>query len=276
MLSDNQNQSHQEGSLSLQLFSVDDHLSQLKQKVESLQKKFASLVNQSYTALKAKPVPADRLQVYITQRCVDKRQSIPLFGQQMSEIISQSTHKQIFMLMSQIGAWNFLDYSLLKDILEEFHININSQLGSYSQEVLEFQKKTRLADYLKVWGIQCLAEERPSCTTLIAKCTGVGYEEITIDEVCQRAKLLAGEFNLHTLCASIGGAASGCLYLLWYIPELVAKHMERIMKSKDRPNLASHGFQQLIIGKMIFKVNIASCMLEEFLHNKCLIQYVPL
>lgn len=222
--------------------------------MELLQRKFASLVRQLYTALRSKPVPIDGLRVYVTQRCVDKRQSIPLFQQRMSEIISQSTHEQVFMLMSRIGAWNFLDYSLLWDIMEEFHVSIDSQLHSYSLEVAEFQKNTKLADYLQLWAIKCLAEEHPSCTTLIAKCTGTDYEEITIDEVCKRAKLLAGEFNLHTLCASIGGAARGCLYLLWYIPESVADHMERIMKSKDRPNLASHGFQQLIIGKRIYKV----------------------
>lgn len=229
-------------------------MSQLKQKVESLQKKFASLVCQLYIALRSKPVPIDRLQVYITQRCADKRQSIPLFEQRMSEIISQSTHEQVFMLMSRIGAWNFLDYSLLQDIVDEFHVNVDSQLASYSVEVFEFQKNTKLADYLQLWAIKCLPEELSSCTTLTAKCTGVDYEEITLEEVCKRAKLLASEFNLHTLCALIGGAARGCLYLLWYIPESVAKHVERIMVSKERPNLASHGFQQLIIGKKIYKV----------------------
>ena len=250
LLLDNRNQSHQ-GERLRQPFEADDHLIQMKRKIGELQKEFCSHLEQSYTSLKSK-VSIDRLQVYITQRCVDRRQSIPLFDRGMIEIISQSTHEQVFMLMSRIGAWNFLDYSLLRDIMNNFDIS-GAELASYSLKVTEFQKNTKLVDYLHVSKMNCLPEE-PFCNTLIAKCTGINYEEITIDEVCERAKLLAGEFNLHTLCASIGGAASGCLYLLWYIPESVAKHLERTMESKDRPNLVSHGFQQLIIGKKIYEV----------------------
>ena len=224
-------------------------MNNLKRKVEALQKEFDSLIRRFYTA--TKPVPIDTLRVYINQRCVSKHQNIPLFEQGMSDIISQSTHEQVFILMSQIRAWNFLDYSLLRNIMEEFRIDF--EFGSYAEKVVDFQRNTKLVDFLQVCN---LPKECPAYyTTLIVKCTGVD-ENITLDEVSKRAALLAGEFNLRSLFASIGGAVGGCLYLLWYVPESVAKHMEKIMEGKDRPNLAPHGFQQLIIGEKIYNVSL--------------------
>ena len=227
----------------------------LKRKIQSLQKKFASLICRSYVAFTCKPVPVDQLQVYLNQRCVDRRASIYLFDQGMLDIINQSSHQQVFMLMGRICAWDFLDYSLLQDAVEEFDVSdLNPLLATYTREVKSFQEETKLIDFLNVWEGICLVRELPSYTTLIARCSE-DMRDFTLADVAKRANLLANEFNLLTLGARFGGGRPGSVYLLWYIPQSVAQHMQKVMESANRPDLVRHGIQELLIGKKIYKVS---------------------
>ena len=221
-----------------------------------MQKKFASLIRQVYISFISKPVPIAELQVYLSQRCVDKRETIPLFEKRMNDIIHQSCHRQIFMLMSRIRAWDFLDFSLLEDAVNEFQLlDIQPKIASYTHEVNVFQAETSLIDFLQVWKSSCLDKELSACEVLIAKCEG-DMMNITLADVAKKAKLLAGQFNLLTLAARFGWGHPGSLYLLWYIPKAVASHIEGIMESKDRPNLVCYGIQQLVVGKKVYKVSL--------------------
>ena len=237
------------------VLEVDEKDDQLCQVIEAMQKKFASLIRLAYTSFKNKPVPIDELQVYLSQRCADERQKIPLFEKRMNDIIHQSTHSQVFMLLSRIRAWDFLDFSLLEDAVKEFDLSeLNPELASYTQAVCAFQSDTKLVDFLKVWKSSCLEKELPACEILIAKCAG-DMKNCTLADVAKKARIIANKFNLLTLAARLGWANPGSVYLLWYIPEAVSKHIEMIMKSKNRPNLVSYGIQQLVVGNRIYKVS---------------------
>ena len=236
-------------------FEVDGRDKELCQAIEALQKKFASLIRSAFTSSKNKPVPIDELQVYLSQRCADERHKIPLFEKRMNDIIHQSTHKQVFMLLSRIRAWDFLDFSLLEDVVKEFGLSeLNPELASYAQDVCAFQSETKLVDFLKVWKSSCLEKELPACEILIAKCNG-DIRNITLADVAKKAKIIASKFNLLTLAARLGWANPGSVYLLWYVPEAVSNHIKEVMASKKRPNLVCYGIQELVVGKNIYKVS---------------------
>ena len=244
-----------QGKESLRAFEVDEMDDELCRTIEELQKKFASLIHSAFMSFKTKPVPIDELQVYLSQRCADERHKIPLFEKRMNDIIHQSTHQQVFMLLSRIRAWDFLDYSLLEDAVKEFDLSeLNPQLASYAQDVCAFQSETKLIDFLKVWKSSCLEKELPACEILIAKCSG-DIRNITLADVAKKAKIIASKFNLLTLAARLGWANPGSVYLLWYVPEAVSKHIKEVMVSKERPNLVCYGIQELVVGKNIYKVS---------------------
>ena len=201
-------------------------------------------------------MPIAELQVYLSQRCVDKREEIPLFEKRMNDIIHQSCHHQIFMLMSRIRAWDFLDFSLLEDAVNEFELSdLQPEIASYTYEVNIFQAETNLSEFLQVWKNSCLEKELSACEVLIARCEG-DMKNVTLADVAKKARLLAGQFNLLTLAARFSWGHPGSLYLLWYIPKAVACHLEKIMESKDRPNLVSYGIQQLVVGNKVYKVSL--------------------
>ena len=253
------------------VFEVDEKYDELCRTIEALQKKFASLVRSAFASFKNKPVPIDELQVYLSQRCADERHKIPLFEQRMSEIIHQSTHQQVFMLLSRIRAWDFLDFSLLKDVIDEFQLSeLNPELTSYTQDVCTFQSETKLIDFLNVWKSSCLEKELPACKILIAKCIG-DIRSFTLADVAKKAKMIAEKFNLVTLAARLGWANPGSVYLLWYIPEAVAKHIEKLMVSKTRPNLVCHGIQELVVGKNIYKVSSNIHAMHIMTINLCIV-----
>ena len=244
---------------------MDEEYDKLCQKIEEVQKEFASLVRKAYVNFEEGSVPVKDLQVYLNQRCVDKRGTIPLFEARMNEIIHQSSHHQIFMLMSRIRAWDFLDYSLLLDAVKEFSVytqasDLQSKITIFEKKVNAFQAETKLIDFLRVWKSHCIEKEFPVCEMLIAKCEG-DMKQVTLADVARKAKLLAGKFNLITLAARFGWGHPGSFYLMWYIPEAVARHIEKNMESKERPNLVCFGIQQLVVGRKIYKVSFNnSCM----------------
>ena len=243
---------------SLRTFEVDEIDHELSQKIEALQEKFASLILSAFTNFKNKPVPIDELQVYLSQRCADERHKIPLFEKRMNDIIQQSTHEQIFMLMGRIRAWDFLDFSLLEGAVKKFNVSeLDPELASYTKDVCAFQSETKLVDFLKVWKSSCLEKELPACELLIAKCSG-DMRSITLADVANKAKIIASKFNLLTLAARLGWANPGSVCLLWYVPEAVSKHIEEVMMSNKRPNLVCYGIQELVVGKNIYKVSIYS------------------
>ena len=236
---------------------MDEEYDKLCQKIEEVQKEFASLVRKAYMNFEEGSVPVKELQVYLTQRCVDKRETIPLFETRMNEIIRQSSHHQIFMLMGRIRAWDFLDYSLLLDAVKEFGVHTSDLQGKidiFKEKANLFHTETKLIDFLKVWRSHCIEKEFPACEMLIAKCEG-DMKQITLAEIAEKAKLLAGKFNLITLAARFGWSHPGSLYLMWYIPEAIARHIEKTMESKERPNLVCFGIQQLVVGRKVYKVS---------------------
>lgn len=231
---------------------VDEKYHRLSQRIEEVQKNFASLITHAYSCIKQ--VDIDRLRVYLSQRCADKSREIPFFEERIIEMLLQSSHHQVFVLMSQIRAWDFLDYSLLEDVLNEFSVrDADAQIALYAQKVRVFQSETKLTDFLHIWKSCCPQKVLGACETLIAKCDSE-MVDMTLADVATKAKLLASRFNLITLESRFGWGHPGSAYLLWYIPKGVARHIEKIMESKERPNLVCYGIQQLVVGRNIYKV----------------------
>ena len=229
----------------------------LRVTLRNKQVKFASLLQHACDDLNHSRSSVEQLRVFLTQRCVDTHNDIPHFSSFMIDIAKKSTFEEIFVFLSRIGAWHFLNYSILKDIFAHFR-SISSQLRlqikEYDDEIEEFKKETLLMDFLAVWGGRCdKDEELPCCRSIIVKSIG-DPNSFTIADACDMAGLIAGEFSLNELGALASGF-SGSMYIKWMAPPAVTKHILKVMRSKKRPDLLQFGVLQLAVERTVFKVH---------------------
>ena len=204
-------------------------------------------------------MPVDQLRVYLNQRCADEHGEIPLFSNLMIDILSQATTEQLFLHLSRIGAWNFLSYFILEEVLDVFEIDqedFNSKFSRYKRDVQLFKERTVLMQFLTVWGGRCDEDQVfPGYRSVIARVIG-NTASFTIEDACDMGSLLAGQFNLKQLAFRLVNGNHGSVCIKWLVPAAVSKHMLKVMKNKKRPDLLQLGILELVVEKTIFKVCI--------------------
>lgn len=225
----------------------------VRHNLRRIQRSFSSLLVKAFVACNRKPVPVNELRMFLTQRCVDQKSTIPLFQQSMLEIINHSSLEQIIMLMSRIGAWSFLNFHLLEEISTEFEIHqLVEPIAAYTQEVEHFKEETTLVDFLSVWNGRSGADSIPDCKPVIVKLKEK-WPQFTLADVSKKAGFLANEFHLKPVFQLANGNA-GSVYIMWLVPVAAASHMQILMESQNRPDLVSSGINELVIGERIYQV----------------------
>ncbi len=200
--------------------------------------------------------------MFLTQRCVDEHGVIPQFSHMMLDILNQVTAEEIFVHLSRAGAWNFLSYFLLAEVLEEFNLltssqNLDSEFKSFEQEVNKFKRNTLLMQFLRCWSGRCDDDQVfPGYRSVIVKSIA-DPASFTIANACETAGLLAGEFNLKHIAFELCNGRSGSVYIVWRVPAAVTRHMLKMMKESicSRPNLLQYGILEIAIERKIFKVS---------------------
>lgn len=239
----------------------------LRPKLRELQKTFTGLLHKTYKELKR--VSVDELQVYLTQCCADNQNEIPLFPRAMLEILRQANHVEIFVNLSRMGAWYFLNYLLLEDILDYFEISnqaLKEQLKSYSDEIKAFKCDTLLIDFLAVWGGRCDDDRSfPGYRSVIAKSVD-SHRSFTIANACKLAQFIAKQFSLKELCLRLASGRPGCVIIKWLVPAPVARYMLKVLESGFGPDLLQQGVLQLAVERTVFKV-ITNFNLHPYTHG---------
>ena len=230
----------------------------LKTELRKIQVEFASLLQHVYGSLaQNNDVPGvKKLSVFLSQRCVDENNEIPGFSEFMTDIVKKSTYEQIFVHMSRIGAWYFLSYLLLKEIIEFYRSNdqdLSQHIEKYDEDVEQFKQKTLLMDFLAIWRGRCDKDtDLPYCRSVIVKLIA-NPASFTIADACERANLIAGEFSLKDL-GKMGNGASGSVYIRWLAPAAATERILKIMKGDKKPDLLKLGVLQLAVERTVFTV----------------------
>ena len=225
--------------------------------MNNLQRSFASLLRKTFKACLEKNTSLAELRIFLNQRSADEKNAILLFESAMMEIISHTSLEQTFLLMSRIGAWDFLNFRLVFEITEEFDLDeIHTEMKSYKGRVDVFKKKTRFVDFLHFWDGRSKEDSLPDCQAVIAKLQK-DFPTTTLADVSRTEEDLTGEFNLKHYVFRLANGLSGSVYIMWLVPLSAATEMLRQMESSTPPNLAKFGIQELVIGRKVFNtVNI--------------------
>lgn len=234
--------------------------------VRELQREFASLVRQAYASLSKEPSSVNELRVLVNQLCAGQKGSIPLFSESMLELISIEEIQGIFLLLSRIGAWDFLNFSILSDVLNDFEVTqFKDRMTKYEEKIARFKKETVLVDFLSVWGGKCDEQILPDYKAVIAK-SGADSATFTLADASEMAGFLADEFNLKVLHFRLANGCPGSMYVMWLVPSSVALHMLEIMKSKEPPDLLQGGILELGIDRTVFKVYPHNILIGNYVH----------
>ena len=174
----------------------------------------------------------------------------------MLELVSIEQVQDIFLLLSRIGAWDFLNFSILVDVLDEFRVtHLREQMSKYKDKIACFKDETALVDFLSVWGGKSDDQILPDCKAVIAR-SGADIASFTLANASEMAGFLADEFNLKLLNFRLANGCPGSVYVMWLVPSSAALHMLKRMKSRKVPDLLQCGILELGIDRTIFKVHL--------------------
>ena len=222
--------------------------------MKKLQRKFASLLRKSFVAFQCMPDSAGGLRVFLNQLCADEKGSIQLFEKQVLVITSHSTVEETFLLMSQMGAWDFINYHMLESVISEFELGDLSQpMNKHNEEIGAFMDETYLSDYLIVWDgcreMKSMIDRAPVIAKLKDK-----WGTYTLADIAKKQSVLASGFRLTSIVLQFEKAVSGSFYIMWSVPLAAAAYMQRMMESSNRPDFAQYGIEELVIGEKVNKV----------------------
>ena len=225
-----------------------------------MDRKFSALLPIVHNKLQEIGVSPDTLRIYLTSLSVSRKESMPRFGEYMAEIFTETEHSQIFGILSRIGAWSMLNFSLLVDVTEEYGDDeLKTQVSEYKAEVEIFKRETKLQDFLPIWAGRSSYGSLPNSEALIAKLQGK-WGDCSLADVAEVEGCLADEFLLEHQVFHFSNGEPGCVCLMWLIPKSAATLIKQAIL-KSRVYLKETKICELmVVGEetIIFKVCISS------------------
>lgn len=120
-----------------------------------------------------------------------KQQNIKLLEGIRPHLCKATTVREVLAIMNLYSVWSFANPYLLKHIIDRFgNVSLQQQLESYLKELHEFEKATKVCDFITTWnGISDI----PSGFLEISTKLGKSWSECTLDDVRRYKDALAKE-----------------------------------------------------------------------------------
>lgn len=229
----------------------DPILHAVRKEVRKFEAKFARIVCCAYSKFSNEPV--ELIRIYLNELSVSLKENAPGFSPETKEIMKQSSLRDIFIHLRQIGAWDFLNFYLLESLAEEFGDDeLKAEIKEYTKEITIFKQNTKLIHFVQVWKGRFSPESLPDCDSLVVRLE-MEWEECTLADIDKVEGYLASEFQLPRWIFHIGNVAPGSVAVRWFIFTPAAQLiLETIHKKKT--DLQKGHIQILMIEKLCPKV----------------------
>ena len=215
---------------------------------------FATALAFASKRLETKVSPSE-LSVYTNQLTVDQKENVPQFDEHMAEISSKNSHSQLFTFLSQVGAWSFLNFYILKRVAERYgDEEMKMMVKEHGNKVDAFMRETKLKEYLRVWSGRSSYGSLPDRQPVIVK-LDEEWDDYTLEKVAELEGYLAGEFLLKRSIFHFSNGAKKCVMLMWLIPSSAIAIMKKVIAEK-RIDFKAANICELIVSedRYIFKV----------------------
>ena len=194
-----------------------EDITQLRQKVKHLEKKFEGLLNAASDDLEERKVPVRRIsRSLFVRRASDQETDIDLVAGHRQEIREADTVDDLFAVLSVGKCWDFLNTGLLKRIIDDHcseSLRIQHQRSEYLEELQQFRKATTARQFAKVCNV---STPSPKFSEVIFE-MGKDWDNATLEDVENLNQTLQGQGFLNDLLR-FKRTKNSSLSLVWAFP----------------------------------------------------------
>ena len=211
----------------------------IPERIQTMEIKFGQLVDH---VQEEQNIPLMKLKRCITLLPASiKDQHIAFIRENMSDIKESKSMEEIFLLLNLY--WDFLNYTLLEHIVNEFGNNdTKCAMAKYVTELVAFRKATKLSNFVTHWP--CTEKVPPDMTKLVTKMERDWYN-CTLEDVEQFRRTLTQKLLLPSFAVLLRKAEQGCISLTWLIPSSIVN-----LLSKDIHNTKLRWFKEHCIERL--------------------------
>ena len=206
--------------------------------------KFDQLLDKTQDGLVDNNIPLQKLKRCITRLPAHiKDQHLHFIKENLNEIKESKCVEDIFLFLHLY--WNFLNYTLLEHIVNEFGNNdTKAAMAKYVSELVAFRKATKLSDFISDWP--CTRRVPPDMSRLVIKMEK-DWSNCTLEDVEQFRRTLTQELLLPSFAVLLRDAEQGCISFTWLIPSSVVKLLSKDIHNSKLGWFKEHHIERLAI-----------------------------
>ena len=216
----------------------------IPERIQTMEIKFDQLLDKTQDGLVDNNIPLQKLKRCITRLPAHiKDQNFHFIKENLNEIKESKCVEDIFLSLHLY--WNFLNYTLLEHIVNEFGNNdTKAAMAKYVSELVAFRKATKLSDFISHWP--CTRRVPPDMSRLVIKMEK-DWSNCTLEDVEQFRRTLTQELLLPSFTVLLRDAEQGCISFTWLIPSSVVKLLSKDIHNSKLGWFKEHHIERLAI-----------------------------
>ena len=196
-----------------------------------MEEKFAYLLSEVQNGFEANGISVKRVRLYLTDLSGSIKEECPLsvFNEHMHKIVTHSTLTELFQILSLSGLWSFLNYYLLKRVVDRFGDDyLKGKIAAYGVEMEDFKKNTKLSDFLKTWSGRTTPQSALYDLKPVIMKVNRDWPTCKLADIADIEKFIEGKFLIRRFFLNFSDAHSGCVTVMWLVPAHVIRFLKMV------------------------------------------------
>ena len=217
----------------------------IEKTMKELEKKFRVLVSSTKKHMITQSVDVSELCDAVTNLPTTLKYEHEKFIEEKEDEISKAEGiDKVFRIANKY--WDFLNYSLLHYIIEEYGSDeIQSQMEAFDEEICYFRRNTLLKPFSKVYKRKPKLENESEMKKLISV-HEFNLATATLEDVEIFRNEIRHELSLHKFSLQLSQIQDGCFMLTWLISKSLVAHVQKTIKPSS-PTMKRHSVSLFIV-----------------------------
>ena len=231
-----------------------------KQKIRNLEDKFNELADKTFDEIEEGNPNVKRFRARLVSLSFKYQEQHKDFFQQLTEDIEKDTTiDHIWMKLSHY--WNFLNYSLLENLVHKYGSHtLKADMRNYLEQLKEFRTNTRLCEFAKYCDKISRKLPEKDLQEFVVKLKK-SWDECTLEDLEELKENITQQFFLPSFVMSIRSIEPGSIIVTWTIPTLITSALRKNIKNIDICEFSNeNGIECILIDGKEFSEETKSMM----------------
>ena len=217
----------------------------IKAAMKILEKKFRGLVSNTKKHMITESVDVGELRDAITILPTTLKEEHKKFvHEKEDDILKAEKIEEVFRIANKY--WDFLNYSLLQYIIDEYGSDeIQSKMEAFDEEVCTFRRNTLLKPFSKVYKRKPDLENEKEMKKL-ESVHEIDLATATLEDVEQFRHDCNSELSLYEFSLQLVKIQDGCMMLTWLVSKSLVAHVQKTIKPSS-PTMKKHNVSLFIV-----------------------------